>query len=314
MKYLDDVKWMLGMEVTRDRNNNTLFINQKVYIEKLLQKFNMVDCNTTNTSATTTKLTTLNCPTTTIEKHEMSKRPYRQLVGSLLYAAISSRPDISYAVNAISRFNCNPGKTHWTASKRVLRNLKNTQDSCLFFSGNSISNPTEINYQLTGYCDADCGGNIDDRKSTTGYLIMLNNCIIIWNSKRQTTVAQSSTEAEYMTITAIANDIKWINTLLTELTLNVQKPITIYCDNQSAIQISKHDLFHNRTKHIDIKYHLIRNEIKNKFIDIKHKESSNQLADILQSHYLSKNFQNLQSKYYFAQTTLSANTKESRTT
>ena len=112
----------------------------------------------------------------------------------------------------------------------------------------------------------------------------------------QSTVAQSSTEAEYMSISAIVNEIKWINIMLSELSINVAKPITIYCDNQSAIQISKDDALHKRTKHIDIKHHFIRNEIKNNFIHIVYKESGEQTVDILKNHYQKRNFTNSETK------------------
>ena len=212
MKYLDNAKWILGMRIIRDRKNKQLYIDQETYVSKVLKQFNMDQCNSIETPTDGNKLTGRDSPETDEEKQSMVNKPYRQVIGSLLYTTISVRPDISFIVNALSRFNNNPGEKHWTAAKRVLRYLQGTKAYGLLFK-NYVDPTSELIYTLNGYCDADWGGNLDDRRSTTGYIVTLNNCIISWNSKRQTTVAQSSIEAEYMSIAAVVNDIKWIHSL-----------------------------------------------------------------------------------------------------
>jgi hypothetical protein len=301
MKDLGNAEWILGMRIIRNRSNKLIHLNQELYINKMLEKFNMKHCKSLNTPAELTKLSLKDCPVNEQQKQSMLNKPYRQLVGSLLYAAISTRPDIMYAVNALSRFNNNPGELHWIAAKRVLRYLNGTVSHGILFNGNidlkfenglnykmknvndnesNINNNVEYNC-LTGYCDSDWGGDIDDRKSTSGYTIMLNNNLISWNSKRQRTIAQSSAESEYYAITEVVNELKWISMLLNELKIELIKPISIYCDNQSAIAISENDVLHNRSKHIDIKHHFIGHEIKHKVIQLKYIKSSEQLADIM---------------------------------
>lgn len=207
-----------------------------------------------------------------------------------------------YAVNALSKFNNNPGEQHWIAAKRVLRYLRGTTKCGLLFNGNmkseinnKLSN-SKCNNSLIGYCDSDWAGDIDEGKSTTGYCVMLNNNLISWNSRRQRTIAQSSAESEYYAITEVVNELKWIDSLLNELKIEVNKPITIYCDNQSAIAISENDVLHNRSKHIDIKHHYIRNEIKNEFIQMKYVQSNEQKADIMTKSLSKQQFTYLRDK------------------
>ncbi len=281
IKDLGDAEWILGMRIIRDREANTIKLNQSVYVEKVLKKFKMLDCNPVSTPLDpSVKLSSADSPITEEEKSEMKQFPYREVVGSLQYLCYSTRPDINYAVNLLSRFSINPGQKHWTAAKHVLRYLKGTKDYGLEFSNknNSINNSLEI----TAYSDADWGGDLDGRKSTTGYFILLNDNVVSWASKKQTTVALSSAEAEYMALTGAGQEIKWMIDFLTELELYKQaKPVTLFTDSESADAMANNDVNHGRTKHIDIKHHWIRDAVlKEKIIELKYVNTTDQIADI----------------------------------
>jgi hypothetical protein len=273
-------EWVLGMQIIRDRSKQLIHVNQKVYIGKLLERFNLTHCNALTTPADINlkNLSSSDCPQNDEQKQAMSNIPYRQLVGSLLYAAISTRPDIAYAVNIVSRYVSNPGTAHWTACKRILRYLSGTPSFGLIFNGAISSSNTD--YIITGYCDADYANDKDDRKSLSGYSVYINGCLISWNTKKQSTQSLSTTEAEYVAITHVTTEIQWVEQLVKELFFNVTKPIHIHCDNQSAIAITKDDAMHQKTKHIHIKYHLIRDLVRANYIKLNWVSTEYQLADI----------------------------------
>lgn len=277
MKDLGDAEWVLKMRIKRDRSKRLITIDQNVYIEKVIKQFNMENSTVVPTPATEQPLTENDSPTTDEARQQMKNIPYRSLVGALMYASVSTRPDIAYAVNSISRFMENPGQAHWQAGKRIIRYLNGTSKVGLKYDGGG----KQDSMKLTVYADADWAGDIDSRKSTSGMVIKLNNCVISWLSKKQQTVALSTAEAEYMAISAAVQEVKWIKQLLNELKVNLgTEPITLYTDNKAAIAIGENDVQHNRTKHIDIRHHFIRDEVKNKFIKLLWIETKDQLADI----------------------------------
>jgi hypothetical protein len=270
--------FILGMKI--ERGVNSLKISQELQVNKVLKQFDMINCKSRDTPSEIAKLTQVDCPTTEVEIMKMKQLPYESLVGNVLYLSICTRPDISYSVNRVSRFMKNPGKDHWMACKRILRYLKSTPQLGLQYQ-NDQNDQNENVIELTGYCDADWAGDVDDRKSTNGFVIKINDCVVHWGSKKQDTVSLSSAEAEYMSICSTVTELKWFTSLLNELQVLTNPTPILYCDNQSAIAISENDKFHNRTKHIDIRHHYIRDAIKNKEIQLQWIESKNQQADIL---------------------------------
>jgi hypothetical protein len=274
MKDLGNCEWILGMRIQRDRKLKTLSIDQELYINKVLKQFKMENCKSAITPEEVTKLLSNQ------QDHQIDIKTYQSLVGALMYAAISTRPDITHAVNMISRYLSNPGSTHLIAGKRILRYLKDTTKLGLLYKGLDNNN-NNINIEIKAYTDADWAGDLDERKSTTGYIIMINNCIVSWVSQKQKTVALSTAEAEYMAISAGVQEIKWIRQLLEELSFKQQQPSILISDNQAAIAISENDVHHHRTKHIDIRHHFIRDSIKQKEIQVKWIQSEQQLADVL---------------------------------
>lgn len=221
------------------------------------------------------KLSKSMSPKSEEEREQMLKCPYQELVGSLLFVAQVSRPDICYAVNTVSRFNNNPGKLHWIAVKRIVRYLKQTSKYKLCFQQQEDGPP-----RITGYCDSDFASDIDERKSTSGYVFKMHGGSISWCSKKQPTVALSTTEAEYMSLSLSMQEGLWLQNLQKELQPNSPK-MHIFCDSQSAIHLASTNSYHSRTKHIDVKHHYIRNIINDGKIILEYIPTEQMVADAL---------------------------------
>jgi hypothetical protein len=212
--------------------------------------------------------------------------PYRNLIGCLMYATLCTRPDLCTAVNLLSRYQNKNNKLLWQYLKRVLRYIKGTIELKLTYKR------TDYNEILTGYVDADWGNNEIDRRSTTGYIFKLfQSCLICWNTKRQTSVAASSTEAEYMAMYEAVREALWLKSLLTSIKLEISKPIILFEDNNSSIAIANNPVYHKRSKHIDIKYHFTREQVEMKTITLKYISTGEQLADIFTKQVPAEKFQ-----------------------
>ena len=175
MKDMGPANYVLGIRISRDRDSKLIYLDQKNYLEKVLKKFKMEDCRPVSTSVS--KETILNksiCPTNNTELEEMIDVPYGQAVGSLMYAMMSTRPDICYAVGLVSRYQSNLGKAHWQAVKRIFRYLQITKSMKLWFELNEL--------EIKGFTDADFAGDMDDRKSTSGYVFLFGGTMVSWLS------------------------------------------------------------------------------------------------------------------------------------
>ncbi|KAH9680375.1 Integrase catalytic domain-containing protein [Citrus sinensis] len=236
MKDLGNAKRILGIDIVRDIAAGTLFLSQSRYTSKVLERFQMMDSKPVLTPlGAQFKLSDYMSPTSDAEEVQMADIPYSQVVGSLMYAMVCTRADIAYAVNVVSRFMSNPGKLHWDAVKWVMRYLKGTLDHGLMY-GKSKHEVCEVRG---------------------------------WKATLQHIVALSSTEAEFVAATKAVKESMWLKGLLNELWLK-QRIVEIFCDNQSAIQLIKNQVYHERTKHIDVKLHFIRDEVtKGSFAVIK---------------------------------------------
>ncbi|KAH7351937.1 hypothetical protein KP509_19G021300 [Ceratopteris richardii] len=196
---------------------------------------------------------------------------YSQAIGCLIYLC-NTRPDIQFAVSQVSRFMQNPTVLHWKAIKRIFRYLKGTSNFAMVFS-------KSIHLLLKGFSDSDWAGDRDTRRSTSGFCLYLGVCLISWLSKRQPTIATSSCEAEYRaTFTATLESV-WLQKIFSYLDVRVE-PIQIFSDSQSAIAIAKNPVHHARTKHIEVHYHYIREQIAKKHIELVYVPSSENVADI----------------------------------
>lgn len=273
-----EAKFILGMHIERDRKKGTITIDQHKYVKEMLKRFNMDESHPVDTPAdVNSKLTNEMSPSSATDREEMAIIPYQEAVGSLLYAAQVSRPDIQFAVNNVSRFSNNPGKPHWMAVKRIMRYLNGTRDTKLVYR-------RDDKLGLHGFSDADWAGDAVDRRSVTGYVFLLQGGAITWNSKKQPTVALSTTEAEYMAMSATTQEAIWLRNLHNDIFGNRIKidQISIHGDNKSALALSdKTTSFHPRTKHIDIRHHFIREHVHEGIIRFSYIQTDNMTADCL---------------------------------
>jgi len=201
---------------------------------------------------------------------------YASIVGGLTFAAYVTRSDIACAVGQLSQFLNNPSTTHMHAAKRVLRYLQGTATLGITYRPPLL--------RLQGYSDANWAGDMDTRRSTTGYVVMLNNGAIAWKSRRQPTVALSTMESEYMALTDATKELKWVKTLLAELGYSNGKsnePTELYSDNQGAIALAKNPVSHSRVKHIDLRHHLVREAIQDRIIWVQYIPTTEMTADSL---------------------------------
>ncbi|KAH9647652.1 hypothetical protein KPL70_025267 [Citrus sinensis] len=256
MKDLGSAKKILGMEIKRDRSKGIMFLSQEKYLRRVLETFGMTSCKPVMTPiATHFKLSSLQCPKTEEEKLEMAKIPYANAVGCMMYAMVLTRPDISYALSVVSRYMVSPGKEHWRAVKWVLRYLSGTLSHGLVYGKSGIKSEG-----IFGFVDSDFAGDLDRRRSLAGYLYMLDGCLINWKASLQHVVALSTTEVEYTAAAEAVKEALWMKGLIAELGVS-QKTVDVFCDSSSAIYLSKNPAHHEKTKHVDIKLHFIRNVV-----------------------------------------------------
>jgi len=259
------------MEVERDGETGPIKIHQNKYVLEMIDKWRMSDCNPASTPfALGTVLE--KCEDTDCEG--IDSKIYQSIVGALMYCAVLTRPDIAHVVSKLSQFNKHPHQEHLVAAKRVLRYLKGNPKGTLTFSPNNMS--------LLCYTDADWATSNTDRKSYSGYVVLFANGPIAWESRKQNSVSLSSTEAEYVAMCQGTKEILFLRSLLAEVGLSdsINKPTTIFCDNQGAEFLTKNASTHKRSKHIDIKYHFIRDKYDEGLIDIHHVPSADNLADM----------------------------------
>lgn len=267
VKDLGEATFYLGMEITRDRQVKTLVISQKRYIHDLLIKYDMKEVKTRSVPLDASIKLSAN------DGEALNDTKYSELVGGLLYLSVYTRPDIAQAVGALARYMSRPTTTHWTAAKNVLRYVASTPTMGIAYNNQGSSKPI-------GYCDADYAGDIDTRRSTTGYIFLLHGGVICWSSRLQPTIAASTTEAEYMAASAGTKEALWLRKLLPEFGINVET-IEMYDDSQGALQLLKHPIASSRSKHIDVLHHFTRERVARKEVNFTYVQSSDQLADIM---------------------------------
>jgi hypothetical protein len=274
---LGEPRRLLGMQITRDTTTGAIVLNQRSYVEELLSKFNMTNCKPVSTPHQLGfYLSSKMSPSEEEESLEMRNVPYAELVGSLNWLATNTRPDIATSVGTLCRFISNPGRQHWNAALRVLRYLTATINH-----GIQYSTQDECVSALEGYSDADWAGDPDTRRSTTGYIFTLAGGTVSWKSKLQNSSALSSVEAEYIAVCSTSREAKWIRKLLTELKFPPVGPTIIREDNQGCIAVTSNNRTDSRTKHIDVKYHFVREMVKSKEIELQYTPTENMLADFL---------------------------------
>lgn len=273
MKDLGPAEQILAMRIVRRREERKIFLSQEKYILKVLQRFKTENAKVVSSPLPPgVKLSREQCPSTCEKKEYMQKVPYSSAVGSLMYAMICTRPDIAHAVSVVSRFLSNPGKEHWNAVKWIMRYLRGTSNFGLCFGSDTP--------ELVGYADADMAGDIDTRKSTSGYLITFAGGAVSWQSRLQKCVALSTTEAEFIAATEGCKELLWMKNFLKELGFN-QDRYVLFCDNQSAIYLAKNSTFHAKSKHIDMRYHWIRDVVNSKLVYLEKIHTDDNGSDML---------------------------------
>lgn len=274
MKDLGKATRILGMDILRDRKKGLLKLSQGKYLRQVLKNFNMEGAKPVVTPVSSQhKLRRLTEAEIKEEASYMDKIPYASAVGSLMYAMIGSRPDLGFAICLISRYMSQPGRTHWDAVRWVFKYLTGALDMCLTFTKQEM-------FDIVGYSDSDYNSDLDRRRSVSAYIFQVGGNTVSWRATLQSVVALSTTEAEYMALTEAAKEGKWLMMLCGELGFEF-KSYTLYCDAQSAICLAKNAVHHGRTKHMDTKYHFIRDKVQEGSVNLLKVHTTLNAADFL---------------------------------
>ncbi|GKA61462.1 retrovirus-related pol polyprotein from transposon TNT 1-94 [Tanacetum coccineum] len=253
MKDLGATRKILGIKIIRDQKHGKLFLSQKSYIEKIISRFGMSSAKSVNTPSSANFCLSTTCAPQTEAKIEcMSRIPYDSVVGSLMYVMVCTRPNIAHAMSVVSRYMAHPEKEHWNAVKRIFCYLKGISNVGLIYGG-------EREYLVAGYSVSDYTADLDARRSLTGYVFTIGNLVVSWKATLQPSVALSTTEAEYMALTEATKEGIWLKGLIEDLGFP-QDQATVFCDSMSAMCLAKDQVYHDRTKHIDVRYHFICTE------------------------------------------------------
>jgi hypothetical protein len=282
MSDLGLLSFYLGIEVRQDAGGITL--RQAHYAKKILEMAGMTDCKVAATPME--EMLRLSRDSTT---EEVDATLYRRIVGSLWYL-IHTRPDLTYVVGYVSRFLERPTEEHLQAVKKIFRYIAGTLQYGLRYGRRTGTT------RLVGYCNSDLAGDIDTRKSTTGALFFLGNCLVSWQSLKQRVVVMSSCEAEYIVVTTAATQAIWMARLLGELLRREPEVVVLKVDNKSALALARNPVFHERNKHIDLRYHFIRNCLAEGTVSATYINTVDQLADILTKALGRVKFQELRAR------------------
>ncbi|KAK6149465.1 hypothetical protein DH2020_016990 [Rehmannia glutinosa] len=280
MSRMGELTFFLGLQVKQLKDGT--FISQTKYTRDLMKKFGMEEKSS------------VKIPMNTLVKMDMDadgkpvdQTKYRALIGSLIYLT-TSRPDITFAVGVCARFQSAPKESHMASAKRILRYLKGCQEIGLWYPKKG----KEGGFRLIGYSDSDYGGCRVDRKSTPGTCQKLGNELVSWFSKKQNSIATSTAEAEYIAASSCCAQVLWMRQQLRDYDVE-EKEIPIMCDNTSAIAITQNPVLHSITKHIDVRYHFIRDHVEKKDITMEYISTDKQLADIFPKPLCESRFEEL---------------------
>ncbi|GAB2282554.1 hypothetical protein Dimus_039553 [Dionaea muscipula] len=265
-KDLGQLKYFLGIEVARCKRG--IFLSQRKYVLDLLQDMSMLDVKSSDTPM---------LPEVKLlpEEGDTYKEPdqYRRFVGKLNYLSIT-RPDIAFPVSVVSQFMADPRTPHWEAVVHILRYVKGHSSKGLFYSDHR-------HRCIEGFSDADWAGSPFDRRSTTGYCVFVGGNLVFWKSKKQSVVVRSSAESEYRALAYVTSDATYFRQLLDELKYPAPRPTQLRCDSQSVIHIASNPVFYERTKHIEVDCHFVREKLQDGDIVLNHVKTKDQLGDIL---------------------------------
>ncbi|CAM8959013.1 unnamed protein product [Rhodiola kirilowii] len=286
MKDLGAAKRILGMQIQRHRKAGTLFLCQSDYLGKVLERFDMQNAKSVSIPvASHFKVSKDQEPQDDQERDQMKNVPYSNAVGCLIYAMVCTRPDIAHGVSLVCRHMANPGRSHWQVVKWLLRYIKGTLDRGLLFGGDQLT--SEI---VEGFVDSDYAGSVDTRKSQTGLVFMVFGTAVSWKANLQKVVALSTTEAEFMAITEAVKEALWLKGIMAELG-HGQECVKVHSDSQGAIHLSKHQVFHERSKHIDVRMHFVREVAETGEVKLVKVNTNDNPADMLTKSVPSNKFE-----------------------
>ena len=278
MKDLGDASFVLGIQIHRDRSQGILGLSQKRYIEKILKRFGMHDCKPGDTPmAKGDKFSLSQYPKNNFEIQEMQQIPYASAIGSLIYAQVCTHPDIAYIVGMLGRYLSNPRKDHWIAAKRVMRYLQRTKDYMLTYRKLD-------QLEIIGYSDSDFAEFRDSMKSTSGYIYLLvGGGVISWKSVKQSIVASSTMETEFIACYEASNHGIWLRNFVSGLRImdGIERPLKLFCGNKSAVLYSNNNRSSTKSKFIDIKFLVVKERVQSALISIEHIGTNSMIADPL---------------------------------
>ncbi|KAJ9543849.1 hypothetical protein OSB04_023556 [Centaurea solstitialis] len=255
MKDLGEAAYILGIKIYRNRSRRLIGLSQSTYIDKILKRFRMDESKKGFIPMQHgIVLSKAQCPVSSEDQDKMRLIPYASAIGSIMYAMLCTRPDVAYSISVTSRYQQNPGEAHWVAVKNILKYMRRTKEMFLVFGG------SEDEISVTGYTDASFQTDKEDFRSQSGYVFTLNGGAISWKSSKQDTIADSTTEAEYIAASDAAKEAVWLRSFITDLRVvaSISRPIDIYCDNSGAVAQAKEPREHHKSRHVLRKYHLIR--------------------------------------------------------
>jgi hypothetical protein len=278
MEDLGEARFVLGIEIKRNRKARTLHISQGAYIKDILARFGLDRCTSVATPMEKGLRLLKATDNDPLALDAQGTRDYQARVGALIYAMQATRPDIAFAVTALSQFCSKPTTQHLQAVTRVFRYLRGTPGHGITYRGEGSTTSTPV---LSGYCDSDWAEDVNDRKSITGYAFMLGNACVSWKAKKQPTQALSSVEAEYMAACEAVKEAMWWRSFLKGIGYKLTTPTRILSDNQGSIALSKNPGHHDRTKHIDLRHHFVRDRYADGTILLEHVGTQDMAADVL---------------------------------
>ncbi|GJS47219.1 retrovirus-related pol polyprotein from transposon TNT 1-94 [Tanacetum coccineum] len=273
---LGEANKILGIEIIRDRSRKILKVSQSGYVSKILNNFRVNNGKSFKIPLDGHfKLSLKDCPVRDCDVEMMSKASYSNVIGSLMYLMVCTRPDITYAVSVVIRYLANLVKNYWEAVKWILKYLRGTANVGLVYRTNRGNH-----MDVTGFVDSDYAKDPDKGRSINGYAFLVHGCVISWKEMLQHVVSLSTTEAEYVALTEVVKEVFWLRGFLEELGVE-RNAVAVNCDNQGAIHLSQNHVFHERTKHINVRYHLIIEVLEAKMVEVLKVGTEHNVADAL---------------------------------